>query len=78
MLDIEFTIEPFTEGSPGPHVTVAVHAVESLGVVVEFGPFGSSFSASEQQAPTIIAALLEAAYGHGATHVSVHVARQES
>jgi hypothetical protein len=77
VLEIEFTIEPFTEGSPGPHVTVAVDAVESLGVVVEFGPFGSSFSASEQQTPVIVAALLEAAYGHGATHVSVHVARQE-
>ena len=43
MLTVEFTIEPFIEGAPGAHVTAAVAAVEKRGLIVEFGPFGSSF-----------------------------------
>ena len=50
MLTVEFTIEPFVEGAPGPHVLAAVAVVESHGVFVEFGPFGSSFSVSQEYA----------------------------
>src|SRR3954468_22609447 len=39
---VEFTVEPFTEGSPGPHVQAAVDAAEASGVTVEFGPFGTT------------------------------------
>jgi uncharacterized protein YqgV (UPF0045/DUF77 family) len=77
MLEIEFTIEPFIEGAPGKHVTAAVAAVEKYGVVVDFGPFGSTFTASQSDVPAIVSSLLEAAYGNGATHVSVHVGPQE-
>jgi hypothetical protein len=35
---LEFTIEPFVEGKPGPHVVAAVEAVSELGADVEFGP----------------------------------------
>ena len=34
VLLLEFTIEPFHEGNPGPHVRAAVAAVEALGVEV--------------------------------------------
>lgn len=77
MLSVEFTIEPFVEGSPGPHVTAAVAAVEALGAVVEFGPFGTSFVAESAHVPAMVGALLEAAYANGATHVSVHVEHAE-
>jgi uncharacterized protein YqgV (UPF0045/DUF77 family) len=73
MLHVEFTIEPFIEGSPGAHVTVAVAAVERFGLKVEFGPFGSSFSVTKEQLPEVIAELMRAAYGNGATYVSVDV-----
>lgn len=76
LLVVEFTIEPFVEGQPGPHVTQAVAAVEQHGVKVDFGPFGSTFTASEDATPTIVADLMRAAYSHGATFVSVNVARQ--
>ena len=52
----------------------AVAAVEEHGVRVEFGPFGSSCSVAETEVGTVVASLLRAAYGNGATHVSVHVA----
>lgn len=73
MLTVEFTIEPFVEGAPGDHVTAAVAAVESHGVHVEFGPFGSSFSVSQVQLPLVIADLMKAAYDNGATYVTVAV-----
>ena len=73
MLNVEFTVEPFVEGSPGAHVTAAVAAVERCGLSVEFGPFGSSFSVTAEQLPEAIAELMRAAYGNGATYVSVDV-----
>lgn len=73
MLTVEFTIEPFVEGAPGPHVTAAVAAVESHGVFVEFGPFGSSFSVSQELMPLVIADLMKAAYDNDATYVSIAV-----
>ena len=77
MLEIEFTIEPFIEGAPGKHVTAAVAAGEKFGVAVDFGPFGSSFTAQESNVASIVGSLLEAAYGNGATHVNVHVGPQK-
>jgi uncharacterized protein YqgV (UPF0045/DUF77 family) len=73
MLTVEFTIEPFIEGAPGAHVTAAVAAVEIRGLVVEFGPFGSSFSVPKAELPEAVADLMRAAYANGATFVSVDV-----
>jgi len=75
-LVVEFTVEPFVEGQPGPHVTRAVAAVEQHGLKVDFGPFGSSFSVGEEVMPQVIADMMRAAYAHGATFVSVSVSRQ--
>jgi uncharacterized protein YqgV (UPF0045/DUF77 family) len=70
---IEFTVEPFVEGQPGPHVTSAVSAARALGVEVEFGPFGSGCDANAEQSPDLIAAIIRAAFDNGATHVNVDV-----
>ncbi|MFZ9191981.1 MAG: hypothetical protein ACO3EM_02350 [Ilumatobacteraceae bacterium] len=78
MLVVEFTVEPFVEGKPGPHVTNAVAAVESHGIAVEFGPFGSVFRVGEATMPTVIADMMRAAYANGATFVSVSVSRQDT
>jgi uncharacterized protein YqgV (UPF0045/DUF77 family) len=71
--ELEFTIEPFVEGNPGPHVRAAVAAVESLGAAVEFGPFGSTCQAPEAAMPDLVAAVVKEAFANGATHVSLHV-----
>lgn len=68
---VEFTIEPFTDGSPGNHVTRAIAAVESLGVAVHVGPFGSSFVAETEVATEAIAVLSRMAYDNGATHITI-------
>ena len=73
MLTVEFTIEPFVEGAPGAHVTAAVAAVEQRGLVVDFGPFGSSFAVPQADLPEAVASLMQAAYANGATVVSIDV-----
>lgn len=75
MLQLEFTIEPFHEGNPGDHVRAAVAAVEALGHVVDFGPFGSTCRVSAEQVGAASDAIVSAAFAHGATHVSLHVER---
>lgn len=52
---VEFTVEPFVEGKPGPHVTQAVAAVEARGLTVDFGPFGSSFEVEVASMPEVVA-----------------------
>ncbi len=73
---VEFTIEPFVEGRPGPHVTAAIAAVEAGGLAVEVGPFGSSTVVALAEVGAVIGAISDAAMANGATHVNVHVARE--
>lgn len=73
MLRAEFTVEPFVEAQPGPHVRAAIAAVEGLGFDVEFGPFATEFSGDDTRVIAAIAALVRDAYAHGATRVSIQV-----
>jgi hypothetical protein len=75
MLTLEFTIEPFVEGRPGPHVLSAVAAVEALGVDVEFGPFGSACRVEDGRVAEITAAIFGSAFSNGASHVTVFAER---
>ncbi len=75
MLTLEFTIEPFVEGQPGPHVLQAVAAAEALGATVEFGPFGSTCVIPAARAGELAQAVITAAFANGATHVSMSAAR---
>lgn len=75
MLLLEFTIEPFVEGHPGPHVTSAIEAAKALGYEIDFGPFGSSCSVPPAEAGAVAKAVLDAAFANGATHVSLHTER---
>jgi hypothetical protein len=72
---LEFTIEPFVEGRPGPHVTAAVEAATHAGADVEFGPFGSTCQVDDARMPDVVAAITRAAFANGATYVSLHVAQ---
>jgi uncharacterized protein YqgV (UPF0045/DUF77 family) len=75
--ELEFTVEPFVEGRPGPHVTAAIQAATDAGVTVDVGPFGSTCRVDDGGMPGVLAAITRAAFAHGATHVSLHVARVE-
>lgn len=73
---VEFTIEPFVEGQPGPHVTAAIDAASRSGEV-EVGPFGSSCRVGLDAVGDLVRELTDAAFEHGATHVTIHVARDD-
>ncbi|MFM8862907.1 MAG: thiamine-binding protein [Acidimicrobiia bacterium] len=70
---VEFTVEPFTEGDPGDHVSAALAAVRAEGCAIEVGPFGSSFTCPADRAAVVVERLTAAAVGAGATRVSVQV-----
>ena len=75
VLRVEFTIEPFVEGQPGPHVLSGVAAAEAMGVAVEFGPFGSTCTVAPGQAGAVLGAIVDAAVANGASNVTVDIAR---
>lgn len=75
MLEVEFTVEPFVEGHPGPHVTAAVDAARASGARVEFGPFGSTCRAEPTEVADILGVVTRAAFANGATHITFHVAK---
>jgi uncharacterized protein YqgV (UPF0045/DUF77 family) len=74
-LRVEFTVEPFIEGAPGPHVEAAVAAAAAHGLDVEFGPFGSSAEGDDDAVLGAIDAVLRAAVEAGATRLSLQVSR---
>lgn len=71
----EFTVEPFEEGAPGPHVRAAVEAAEHSGVTVEFGPFGTTMRGPDDVVLAALDAVVRAAVAAGAEQVSVQVHR---
>jgi uncharacterized protein YqgV (UPF0045/DUF77 family) len=72
---VEFTVEPFVEGRPGPHVTAAIEAARRRGADVDVGPFGSSCEVELAEVGALVGSISDAAFGQGATHLTVHVAR---
>jgi uncharacterized protein YqgV (UPF0045/DUF77 family) len=74
-LRVEFTVEPFVPGEPGPHVHAAVDAAAALGLTIEFGPFGSSGEGDDDVVLPAVDAAVRAALDAGATRVSVQISR---
>ena len=74
-LTVEFTVEPFVEGEPGPHVRAAVEAAERSGLAVDVGPFGTGVTGDDDAVLDVVDAVVRAAVGAGATRVSLQVVR---
>ncbi len=75
-LELEFTIEPFVEGKPGPHVVAAFDAAElstAGGATVEIGPFGTTVTGPASVVPECSDRVMSAAFANGATRVSLQV-----
>lgn len=73
----EFTIEPFEEGNPGPHVTEALAAVEKTGLEVNMGPFGTSVEGTSRDVLEAVGAALAACLSEGATRVTVTITQPD-
>jgi len=74
---LEFTVEPFAEGDPGPHVQAAVAAVTARGLDIDFGPFSPVTSGSLDVITAATADLLRAAFAAGASRVAVQLDAQD-
>jgi uncharacterized protein YqgV (UPF0045/DUF77 family) len=74
-LTVEFTVEPFVAGRPGPHVWAAIDAARGSGLAVEVGPFGTSVSGDDARVLDAVDAVVRAAVAAGATRVSLQLAR---
>jgi len=74
-LRLEYTVEPFAEGAPGPHVRASLDAAAEAGLEVEFGPFGTTVSGDENAVLAATDRILRAALQAGATRVSLQVVR---
>jgi uncharacterized protein YqgV (UPF0045/DUF77 family) len=75
VLSVEFTVEPFVEGEPGPHVRAAVEAAERSGLAVDVGPFGTLVTGDDEAVLAVVDDVVRAAVGAGASRVSLQVVR---
>ena len=69
----EFTIEPFTEGDPGPHVKETISVAKRSGLNVEIGPFGTTVTGEQEKIFELVSNLLKTAMENGASRVSPQV-----
>jgi len=70
-LRLEYTVEPFVEGAPGPHVRAALAG----GLVVDFGPFGTTVGGDDDAVLAAAQRILAAAVAAGASQVSLQLRR---
>lgn len=70
---VEFVIEPFAPGAPGPHVISGIEAMEAAGFDVSMGPFASRATGAASDMPDAIRKMLASAFEHGAHRVLVEV-----
>ena len=69
----EFTIEPFTEGDPGPHVKETISVAKQSGLNVEIGPFGTTVTGEQEKVFELVSDLVKTAMDHGASRISLQV-----
>jgi uncharacterized protein YqgV (UPF0045/DUF77 family) len=75
-LELEFTVEPFEPGAPGPHVRAAEEAARSIGGHLVIGPFGTSLAGEREQVLEAVAEVVRAALDAGATRVTLQVSKR--
>lgn len=73
---VEFTVEPFVEGNPGPHVLAAIEAARAGGLTADVGPFSTIVEGERAAALEAVRALLAAALQNGATRVALQVSEK--
>ena len=69
----EFTVEPFVDADPGPHVLAAIDEVRKRGFDAEIGPFGTAIAGDAAAVSEAVGAMLEAARTAGATRVALQI-----
>lgn len=74
---LEFTVEPFVDSKPGPHVKAAIAAATAdPELTVDVGPFGTLVSGEDKRVLAITQEILTAAFSTGASRVSLQLTAQ--
>jgi uncharacterized protein YqgV (UPF0045/DUF77 family) len=68
---VEYTVEPFKEGAPGPHVFAALESLRSAGFEPELGPFGTVVEGLVEPLFEALSRAALAAFAAGADAISV-------
>lgn len=74
---LEFTVEPFVESSPGPHVIAAIEAAKQGGLQVDVGPFGTVVTGQDSDVLSATHQILVAAFENGASRVSLQLTAED-
>ncbi len=69
----EFMVEPFVEGSQGPHVTKAIEAALVDGFEPEIGPFGTAIEGEVEAVLATVSSVLDASRRAGASRISLQI-----
>ena len=72
---IEFTLEPFIEGAPGPHVKSALDQLKARGIEAEVGPFATTVEGEHNILLKALEPLITASLANGASNVTLGVTK---
>ena len=73
----EFTVEPFVDGEPGPHVQAAIAAAEATGAMVSVGPFGTGVEGASATVLSAVDAAMRAAVEAGASRITIQLSTDD-
>lgn len=72
---VEFTVEPFVEGTPGPHVKSALDQLRARGLDPDVGPFASTVEGEHHILLKALEPMVTAALANGASNVALGVSK---
>lgn len=64
-------VEPFEEGSLGPHVKAAIAAFEDAGLAVDVGPFGNVIGGDHDHVISALTQAMHRSMESGATRITI-------
>ena len=71
MCRLEFLVEPFEEGNPGPHVLGTQEILQRHGLEMTMGPFGNTVDGDYATITSVLPTVLRSAFEKGASRISI-------
>ena len=71
MCRLEFLVEPFEEGNPGPHVLGTLDILQRHGLEMTMGPFGNTVDGDYETLTSVLPTVLRSAFEKGASRISI-------
>ncbi|MDE0230853.1 MAG: helix-turn-helix domain-containing protein [bacterium] len=68
---LEYLVEPFEEGNPGPHVLGTLDILQRHGLEMTMGPFGNTVDGDYETLTSVLPTVLRSAFEKGASRISI-------